>query len=210
MRIGLDFDNTIVSYDQLFHKVALEKSLISSEVPINKVAVRDHLRSTNQEDAWTEMQGYVYGARMNEAIAYPGLIEALRAIKYAGHELFIVSHKTQYPYAGERYDLHAASRAWIADNLQTPSSILVHNSNIFFNPSKDEKIEKISQLKCDIFLDDLPEILLATHFPQDTKKCLFDPEGHYVGLEKQILENLQSWKSFSDWVHNLGRNNEFS
>ncbi len=111
MRIGLDFDNTIVSYDQLFHKVALEKSLISHEVPINKVAVRDHLRHTNQEDAWTEMQGYVYGARMNEAIAYPGLKEALHAIKNGGHELFIVSHKTQYPYAGKRYDLHAASRS---------------------------------------------------------------------------------------------------
>jgi hypothetical protein len=208
MRIGLDFDNTIVSYDQLFHKVALEKSLISLEVPINKVAVRDHLRNTNQEDAWTEMQGYVYGARMNEAIAYPGLIAALHAIRDAGHELFIVSHKTQYPYAGERYDLHEASRSWITYNLQTSGSTLIHKSNIFFNPSKDEKIEKISQLKCDIFLDDLPEILLATHFPQDTKKCLFDPEGHYASLENEILVNLQSWKAFSDWVHNLGRNNE--
>jgi hypothetical protein len=192
----------------LFHKVALERSLISPEVPINKVAVRDHLRNTNQEDAWTEMQGYVYGARMNEAIAYPGLIEALRAIKYAGHELFIVSHKTQYTYAGERYDLHAASRAWIADHLQIPSPILVHNSNIFFNPSKDEKIEKISQLGCDIFLDDLPEILLATSFPQNTKKCLFDPEGHHTGLESEIFINHQSWKAFSDWVHALGRDNE--
>ena len=208
MRIGLDFDNTIVSYDQLFHKVALERSLISPEVPLNKVAVRDHLRNTNQEDAWTEMQGYVYGARMSEAIAYPGLIEALRTIKYAGHELFIVSHKTQYPYAGERYDLHAASRAWIADHLQIPDSILVHNSNIFFNPSKDEKIEKISQLGCDIFLDDLPEILLATTFPQNTKKCLFDPEGHHFGLESEILINQRSWKAFSDWVHVLGRDNE--
>ena len=208
MRIGLDFDNTIVSYDQLFHKVALEKSLISSEVPINKVAVRDHLRQAGQEDIWTEMQGYVYGARMDEATAYPGLIEALQSLKNAGHELFIVSHKTQYPYAGKRYDLHAASRSWIAAYLQISDSILILDSNIFFNPSKDEKIKKISQLRCDIFLDDLPEILLANTFPQNTKKCLFDPEGHHTGLENEILINHQSWKAFSDWVYKLGVNNE--
>jgi hypothetical protein len=204
MRIGLDFDNTIVSYDQLFHKVALEKSLIPPDVPINKVAVRDHLRNTNQEDAWTEMQGYVYGARMNEAIAYPGLIAALQAIRHAGHELFIVSHKTQYPYAGERYDLHEASRSWIARHLQTSISSLVQESNVFFNPSKDEKIKKISQLKCDIFLDDLPEILLATQFPKNTIKCLFDPESYHAGIESEILVNHQSWKGFSDWVLDIG------
>jgi hypothetical protein len=147
------------------------------------------------------MQGYVYGARMNEAAAYPGLIESLQFLKQAGHELFIVSHKTKYPYAGERYDLHEASRSWIASHLQAPSSILVHESNISFNPSKDEKIEKISQLKCDIFLDDLPEILLATTFPKKTKKCLFDPECHHAGLDNEILIHHQTWKSFSDWVH---------
>lgn len=114
MRIGLDFDNTIVSYDSLFHKVAIEKGVISQGVPVNKLAVRDYLRNTNQEAIWTEMQGYVYGARMDEANPYPGLIDALSDLKLRGHQLFIVSHKTQYPYLGERYDLHRASLDWIS------------------------------------------------------------------------------------------------
>ena len=28
MRLGLDFDNTLISYDQLFRRVALDKALI--------------------------------------------------------------------------------------------------------------------------------------------------------------------------------------
>ena len=67
MRIGLDFDNTIVSYDALFHKVARERDCVPAATPVNKVAVRDYLRGVNQEDVWTAMQGYVYGARMDEA-----------------------------------------------------------------------------------------------------------------------------------------------
>jgi len=95
MRIGIDFDNTIVSYDALFHKVARERDLIPHDTPVNKVAVRDHLRQIGKEELWTEMQGYVYGARMDEALAYPGVIDFLSSATAAGHELAIVSHKTK-------------------------------------------------------------------------------------------------------------------
>ena len=37
MRIGIDFDNTIVSYDELFYQIAQEKKLIPAELPVNKV-----------------------------------------------------------------------------------------------------------------------------------------------------------------------------
>lgn len=208
MRIGLDFDNTIVSYDQLFHKVALEKSLISPDIPINKVAVRNHLRKAGQEDIWTEMQGYVYGARMEEASAYSGAIDALKFLKLQGHQLFIVSHKTQFPYAGEQYDLHQSSRKWIASQLQLSDSPLIDHADVFFNATKAEKIQKIEQLECDIFLDDLPEILLAEQFPEKTKRCLFDPEGHHSDIDYGLINHHRSWKSFSDWVLQLQDLNE--
>ena len=59
MHLGVDFDNTIVCYDALFHKVARERNLIPSDVPVNKSDVRNHLRRVGNEDAWTAMQGYV-------------------------------------------------------------------------------------------------------------------------------------------------------
>ena len=40
MIIGLDFDNTIVSYDQLFHKVSVEQKLIDETFEVNKIKIR--------------------------------------------------------------------------------------------------------------------------------------------------------------------------
>jgi hypothetical protein len=67
MLIGIDFDNTIVRYDRLFHHVALEKGLIPASVPASKGDVRDYLRSIGGEQDWIELQGIVYGVRMHEA-----------------------------------------------------------------------------------------------------------------------------------------------
>ena len=103
MIIGLDFDNTIVSYDELFFKVAREQGVVPADTPPTKVAVRDYLRSVDRESVWTEMQGYVYGARMKEAAAYPGVLEFLRWASNANHVVAIVSHKTKYPFLGVHF-----------------------------------------------------------------------------------------------------------
>ena len=65
MTLGIDFDNTIVGYDQLFHRVAVERRLIPANLPPRKNDVRDFLRSQGREDDWTMLQGYVYGPRMD-------------------------------------------------------------------------------------------------------------------------------------------------
>src|SRR5579862_1715508 len=131
MRIGIDFDNTIVSYDALFHKVACERDLIPPDTPVNKVAVRDHLRRIGKEELWTELQGYVYGARMDEALAYPGVIEFLSGAAAAGHELAIVSHKTRHPFLGPQYDLHAAARRWVERHLRQDEIALLPAAQVF-------------------------------------------------------------------------------
>src|SRR5260370_515819 len=77
-----------------------ERNLIPTQSPVNKVAIRDHLRQIGKEELWTEMQGYVYGARMDEALAYPGVIDFLSRATAAGDEVAIVSHKTKNPYLG--------------------------------------------------------------------------------------------------------------
>jgi hypothetical protein len=200
MKIGLDFDNTIVCYDTLFHKVAIEKALIPSELPRNKIAVRDYLKKIDKEKVWTELQGYVYGERMNEATPYPGMVDALISLKKQGHELIIVSHKTQFPYEGIQYDMHESANKWILDKLNNLDFELIKHKNVFFNKTKSEKILKIKNLECNIFLDDLPEILLAEDFPESTKRCLFDPGRNYRELDGDTINVLHSWDSFSNWV----------
>lgn len=193
MRFGFDFDNTIVSYDRLFYRVALEKKCIPESTPVNKNAVRDYLRAQNQEHIWTEMQGYVYGARMQEAESFPDALNVITALRDAGHELFIISHKTQKPYMGPPYDLHESARGWIKTHLvDAKNQPLVPEKNVYFHEKKEQKIARIGELLCDTFLDDLPEILLHEQFPSGIRKYLFSAE-HPATQQFTIVPD---WKTF--------------
>jgi hypothetical protein len=139
VRIGIDFDNTIVSYDTLFHRVALERGLIPISVPANKISVREYLRERDSEDQWTQLQGYVYGARMSEAEAYPGAIEFFSWARERNIQPVIVSHKTRYPFLGERYDLHDAARGWVQKILIERSPQLIDAQAVYFELTKQEK-----------------------------------------------------------------------
>ena len=191
MRIGLDFDNTIVSYDALFHKIALETGLIPEGIPVSKVSVRDHLRKAGCEDAWTEMQGTVYGGRMAEAKAFPGVKSFLAWTRSERVPVSIVSHKTLHPFLGKQYDLHAAARAWIAESLRDEGGALVPMSDVFFELTKDAKLARIGAIGCTTYVDDLPEILLAPGFPSEVSPLLFDPDGHHADVG---LPRAPDWK----------------
>jgi hypothetical protein len=197
MRVGLDFDNTIVSYDALFHKVALEGGWIPGSVAQSKVSVRDHLRGIGKEEIWTEMQGTVYGGRMAEAAAFPGVREFLLWARGSGIEVSIVSHKTRHPFLGTQYDLHAAARGWIEQVLRDQGGPLVAAGNVFFELTKDEKLGRIGAIGCDAYVDDLPEILLAPGFPARTERLLFDPDGHHAGAG---LRRLPDWAAVREAV----------
>jgi len=177
MRIGIDFDSTLVCYDRLFHRAALESGLIPAHVAQSKNAVRDYLRREGREPAWTELQGAVYGARMAEADAFPGAIEFLRQARDHGCELFIVSHKTRTPIIGTPYDLHAAARSWLEAHV---GEALVPAHRVYFELTKEQKLARIGACGCMIFIDDLPEILLAAGFPGHVGRWLFDPDDNFA------------------------------
>lgn len=191
MLIGIDFDNTIVSYDTLFHKIAVEQGVVPGSIPPNKVAVRDHLRAIGKEDIWTEMQGYVYGARMTEAAAYPGVIDFFHWAREARVPLCIVSHKTRHPFIGPQYDLHQAARDWIETRLVDGQGALVAPERVFFELTKEAKWARIGATGCDWFIDDLPEILLAPAFPEKASRILFDPETHHA--DEAALLRMANW-----------------
>jgi hypothetical protein len=176
MRVGIDFDNTIVSYDALFHKVAQEQGVIPVDCLPTKLAVRNHLRIAGKEDIWTEMQGLVYGPRMEEASAFPGVFEFLRWARDSGIDVAIISHRTQHPFLGPRYDLHASARRWVASQLIDVDRPLIESEAVFFELTREQKIQRIAAWQCDYFIDDLPEVLWAPSFPSTTVKLLFDPD----------------------------------
>lgn len=193
MVIGVDFDNTIVCYDRLFHQVCLERSLIPATIPPNKSEVRNYLRSIGQEDAWTEMQGYVYGARMAEADPFPGALEFFAQARQSGATLFIISHKTRHPFKGEPYDLHSAAVRWLEQQgFFDPERIGLSRSQLFLELTKDEKLRRIAQCNCDWFIDDLPEFLSDSRFPSATQRILFDSSALYP--TPPGMKRISHWK----------------
>ncbi|MBI5629793.1 MAG: aminoglycoside phosphotransferase family protein [Elusimicrobia bacterium] len=176
MRVGVDFDNTLACYDGVFHQAALEKGLIPQSLPASKNSVRDYLRRAGREPSWTKLQGLVYGKRMGEVAPFPGTLEFFKLCRERGLELFIISHKTRQPSRGEACDLVAAALAWLkAKGFLNPERGGIESSRVYFEPSKLEKLERISRLACDVFVDDLPEFLAEPEFPAGTRKILFDP-----------------------------------
>ncbi len=198
MIVGLDFDNTIVNYDEVFYAEAVRKGIINSAISPTKLAVRDDLRNRNIEDAWTELQGHVYGSCMDQADLFPHVIETLQWLRAQKIAVCIVSHKSKFPFLGPKYNLHDAAQKWIKRTLYDAKGPLVHSDNIYFCATKALKIKCISDLKCTVFLDDLHEIFASPDFPLNTQKVLFDPDD--VSRKTDGILPVNSWEKFLGYL----------
>lgn len=199
MVIGIDFDNTIVSYDRVFHLAAAEWGYEVSDVAVSKTAVRDHMRALGDEEKWIELQGYVYGKKMIEAEPFDGVLEFFSKAKKLGVELRIISHKTKHPFAGPQYDLHEATRHWLDIlGLADSSESGIGKEAIFLELTKDAKAARIASEGCDVFIDDLPEFLSYEGIPNSVRKVLFDPSCQ--NAERWTGDRVDSWAAFSDLV----------
>ena len=192
MRIGVDFDNTIVCYDKVFHKIALEQRLIPSDLQADKGSVRDFLRRNGQEEAWIHLQGLVYGSRIRESVPFPGVREFIAECGRREIELFIISHKTRHPFRGPLFDLHEAALDWLSHHCFFNSAERrLQRSHIYLELTKRAKIERIRDLECRYFIDDLPEFLAEPDFPTTVEKILFDPSGASRGDNQ--FHRASSW-----------------
>lgn len=190
MILGLDFDNTLICYDELFYQVALDKGLIPSDLLKTKNTVRDYLRQVGKEDDWILLQGEVYGSRILEATAYEGMQEALKKITTQSEKMFLISHKTRTPYMGQQYDLHKAARGWLDGHaFFDVEGLGWHENQVFFELTKEEKVQRIVQLGCTHYIDDLPEILWL--LPDTVQKILFTPHN------KELIP--KEWDRLGEW-----------
>ncbi len=195
MLIGLDFDNTIVCYDQAIAELAAEQLNIPASIDRTKQGVRDFLRQENREDEWTAFQGHLYGPGIARAVPFPNAIEVIGDLRSAGHRTVIISHKTRYPYAGPKHDLHAAARGWIKTHLTASGTALFSDDDILLNETKDDKVDVIRTLGCDVFLDDLPEILSHPAFPDQSRPILFAPAGSEMEHPFTVVSSWQEFRS---------------
>ena len=183
MRIGIDFDNTIVGYDDAFLAAAKKLSLLRRDFSGDKRAIRDAIRLLPEgELAWQRLQGFVYGEALDQAVLFEGVDAFLGRCRDEGHAVFIVSHKTEHGHFDpKRVPLRQAALGWMkrrgffgADGYAIPLE------NVFFEDTRADKLRRIGSLECTHFIDDLEEVLSDPNFPP-VKRVLFargEPTGN--------------------------------
>ena len=199
--IGVDFDNTIVRYDDLFHRVAVERKLIPPTLPARKNDVRDFLRQQDRERDWTELQGYVYGPRMAEAQPFPGVLEFFSRAVRRRLPIYIISHKTRTAVLGPAYDLQQTAREWLAaQGFFDSKRIGLSPEHVYFGGTRPEKIRHIREAGCTLFIDDLEETFLEPEFPKQVVQILFG--SHHAPPNLPAVKPMADWSQVSQYVLN--------
>ena len=193
-KLGLDFDNTLIDYDEVFFKLALEKNFIPPSINKDKKSVRKFFIDNNIEDEFINLQGEVYGLKVLEAKQSFGMFEALRSLKNDNYELIIVSHKTKYPYSGKKYDLHKAASNWLEVNkFFDQNGLAMKRENVYFEITKEDKISRIEQLDISFYIDDLQSIL--NMIKPSIKRILYSPKfKEKIDKDFYLLENWENLK----------------
>ena len=193
-KLGLDFDNTLIDYDEVFFTLALEKNLIPPSINKDKKSVRKFFIDNNIEDEFINLQGEVYGLKVLEAKQSFGMFEALKSLKNDNYELIIVSHKTKYPYSGKKYDLHKAASNWLELNkFFDPNGLAMKKENVYFEITKEDKISRIEQLDISFYIDDLQSILSL--IKPSIKRILYSPKfKEKIDKDFYLLENWKNLK----------------
>jgi hypothetical protein len=192
--IGVDFDNTIASYDELLHAIALERGLIGAEMAKSKKLIRDAVRALpDGETHWRGLQVTVYGPRMSEARPIEGVKAFFADCRRRRIPAYIVSHKTEYANFGEAgVNLRLAAMAWLERHgFFDEGELGLRGTDVFFESTRAGKIDRIRALRATHFIDDLEETFLEASFPRDVEKILLATHGQ--------PDRLTGVASFATW-----------
>jgi hypothetical protein len=201
--IGIDFDNTIVSYDELMHKVAVEQGWIDIHLEKDKKIIRDSIRlSIDGEVKWQRLQATVYGPRIGEAKLIDGVTQFFETCKKKSIQTYIISHKTLYSNLGEsQINLREAALGWMKQHhFLNENGLGLNREQIFFESHRNEKALRAAELQCTHFIDDLEETFLEPQFPEQTQKILFSPHLSETSLQETMV--VSSWDEINQYFFN--------
>ncbi len=187
MRLGLDFDNTLIAYDEIIRATVIERGLLpANDVPHGKKAIRDALRALPEGDRkWQSVQDYIYTTGIVRAQPATGFAELGRFLRTSGLEVWIVSHKTSHiTFSDTPTDLREAALGWMEQQgFFSSQGLGLARDRVLFTDTKEEKVATIARLNLDFFVDDLREIFATPGFPESTIKILVgDPEPPPAGV----------------------------
>ncbi len=186
--VGIDFDNTIIIYDDVFHKYAVQLGLVSPEIEKNKQVIRDAIRMLPKgNDKWTELQGLVYGNYIGEARLADGVGQFLLICREESIKVSIISHKTVYPAIGSKVNLQEAAKEWIELN-GFYSKYGLSPEDVVFEETLEGKLSQIKNRGCSHFIDDLSEVLFHPNFPVGVKKILYSQSAGWEDIRSHLFK----------------------
>jgi len=177
MIIGIDFDNTIIDYNNLFYEAGLSLGVLPDNAICNKKIIREYLIRKGREQDWIKIQGLVYGKYIRTAKVMEGFSSFSDHCYGMGWKIFIISHKTRDSIVGEKFNLHTSALNWLEKNRIFGTDSRGAVVGVFFEATQSEKIFRINKLGCDIMIDDLAEVLLHPDLSREIIKILYDPHA---------------------------------
>ena len=143
MIVGIDLDNTIINYNNSFKILAKKNKIINkSSKQFNKSQIKEKLTKID-ENLWTKLQGEIYGKYINYAKIFPGFVKFINFLNKNNINFKIISHKTKYPYIGQKYNLHTSAINYLKSNLSTNLKL---GKNLFFESTLKKKIIRIKKI----------------------------------------------------------------
>jgi hypothetical protein len=175
--IGVDLDNTLIIYDELFRKLAKEQGLALAVDNLGKRELRDSLRRLpDGEVRWQELQAAAYGPRIGDARLADGARDFLANCHRAGISVYVISHKSELAgYDKTGTNLRTAALNFLESQGLFSHSIGLKRESVKFGATRQEKISIIRALHCTHFVDDLEETFLEETFPDELDKFLYAP-----------------------------------
>lgn len=206
--IGIDLDNTIICYDEALHKLASDRGFIEKNVPadnMTKKYIRDRiLNLTGDDTEWQKIQAILYTKKMEEAKLFPDVAGFFKLVKKQNIQIFIISHKTEYARYDEAYmPLREVAFLWMRRNhFFDVSGLSLNPAQIFFESTRQKKIERIISLGCTVFIDDLLELFSEDSFPMNVEKILFN-QHKIANSTESTIENLKVFRSWKEITENF-------
>lgn len=201
--LGVDFDNTLVNYDDILWKTARRMGFIDGSVRRYKKSIRDAIRPLpDGEKKWQEVQAQVYGRAMNEAVLIDGVQEFVGMCRRGRVPVYIVSHKTEFAFQDTgKINLRQAALDWMTQkDFFEPKGFGFSADQVFFESTRQEKLGRIRQLGCTHFIDDLEETFLENSFPSQTAKILYSAQLEMPSDEDITV--MRNWKQIYDYFFN--------
>lgn len=201
LHIGIDFDNTIVDYGNIFAERASSLGYLDSGVERIKNEVKKILKESDKgETKWGILQAEVYSEGIRGAIVMEGFGAFVEECRKLNFSLTIVSHKSKSnPFDPQRRNLRQPALNWMQTNrFFNENGFGFDLSQIYFAETLEEKIAKIEALNCSHFVDDLLKVLLHPLFPKSTRKIHFKKEA--INDNSLPVDYAGNWRNIQDYL----------